>query len=244
MGTSTKDKLYANKQDKVQDFVFDDAVADVFPDMIQRSVPGYEVLNQLIPIVAKQFIQSNSTIYDLGCSLGEASISIAKSLELNDVNIISIDSSRAMTDRLERIINNIQLDNNVIVKQEDITESEINNACFVILNYTLQFIEKNKREKLLRLIASGMQKGGALLLSEKIRYEDENEDKLMQQLHENYKRQNDYSEMEISQKREALDNVLIRDTHEQHIKRLKNSGFSRVLVLSQYLNFISYLAIK
>jgi len=156
VSSSTKDKIYANKQDKVQDFVFDDTVADVFPDMIQRSVPGYEELNQLIPIVAKQFIQSNSTIYDLGCSLGEASISIAKSLELSNVKIIAIDNSTAMIDRLERIVEDIKLHNKITVKQEDITESEVNNACLVILNYTLQFIDRNKRQQLLSMIASGL----------------------------------------------------------------------------------------
>ena len=244
MASSEKDKIYASKQDKVHDFIFDDTVAQVFPDMIQRSVPGYQELNQLLPVVANQFIKSNLNVYDLGCSLGEACISIAKSIEAKDIKIFAIDNPKAMVVRLNDKIKQLELEDIVSVKQEDITEVKINNACFVVLNYTLQFIDRNKRENLLNSISSGMNKGGALLLSEKITFEDAEEDNLMQKLHENYKRKNEYSEMEISQKREALENVLIRDTHEQHIQRMKNAGFSKISILSRYLNFVSYLAIK
>lgn len=244
MSKSNKDQIYAYKQDKVEGFVFDEKVASVFDDMIQRSVPGYILLNQLLPIVAKQFIQKNSYIYDLGCSLGEASISLAKSIQSNDTKIIAVDNSIAMINRLNKKI--IELDINQIVetKCEDIINVKISNSSFVVLNYTLQFIERSKRVDLLNSIFCGLNPDGALLLSEKITHIDEQEDKLMQQLHENYKRNNDYSELEISQKREALDNVLIRDTHEQHLQRLQNAGFSKVSILCKYLNFVTYLAIK
>lgn len=260
MSSSDKDRIYASKQDKVDDFAFDENVAGVFSDMIQRSVPGYTALNQLLPIVANQFIQSNSNVYDLGCSLGEASISIANSVGKSmtksitsstireNVNIFAVDSSTAMIkqlqQRLESIVcSDLSLD---IIRpmQDDITKVEIKNGSFAILNYTLQFVERSKRDALIKNICQGLNKGGALLLSEKITYQDVNEDLLMQQLHENFKRQNDYSEMEISQKREALENVLIRDTHEQHLERMQQAGFSNVSVLTKYLNFVSYLAIK
>ena len=244
MSKSDKDQIYSHKQDKVEGFVFDEKVASVFEDMIQRSVPGYILLNQLLPIVAKQFIKKNSYIYDLGCSLGEASISLAKSIEFNDAKIIAIDNSMAMIDRLNKKIIELDINRKVVAKCEDIINVKITNSSFVVLNYTLQFIERSKREDLLNSIFKGLNTDGALLLSEKITYIDEKEDELMQQLHENYKRTNDYSELEISQKREALDNVLIRDTHEQHIQRLQNVGFSKISILCKYLNFVTYLAIK
>ncbi|MEJ2115293.1 MAG: carboxy-S-adenosyl-L-methionine synthase CmoA [Gammaproteobacteria bacterium] len=244
MAGSKKDRIYASKQEKIEKFVFDDKVAGVFTDMIQRSVPGYTALNQLLPIVANQFIQENSNVYDLGCSLGEASISIANTITCSNVNIYAIDNSTAMISQLQSRLAELNLASSIQVIAKDLTEIKICNGSFAILNYTLQFIDQSKRDDLINKICSGLNKQGALLLSEKITYEDEAEELLMQKLHENYKRQNDYSELEISQKREALEDVLVRDTHKQHIKRLHKSGFSKVTVLSKYLNFVSYLAIK
>ena len=244
MVDSKKDRIYANKQDKIDKFVFDDKVAGVFTDMIQRSVPGYTALNQLLPIVANQFIQENSNVYDLGCSLGEASISIANTITCSNVNIYAIDNSTAMVRQLQSRLAELNLASSIQVIAKDLADIKICNGSFAILNYTLQFIDQSKRDALINKICSVLNKQGALLLSEKITYEDEAEVLLMQKLHENYKRQNDYSELEISQKREALEDVLVRDTHQQHINRLQNSGFSKVIVLSKYLNFISYLAIK
>ena len=244
MPSSEKDRIYASKQDKVDDFAFNDNVVGVFADMIQRSVPGYSALNQMLPIVANQFIQSNTNIYDLGCSLGEASISIANSITCENVNIFAIDNSAAMIKKLQQRLESIHPPDLIRLMQEDITEVKIDNGSFAILNYTLQFVERMKRDVLVKNICEGLNKGGALLLSEKITYQDVNEDQLMQQLHERFKRQNDYSEMEISQKREALENVLKRDTHEQHVERLQQAGFSKISILTKYLNFVSYLAIK
>ena len=244
LSRSEKDRIYANKQDKVKDFVFDEKVAGVFADMIQRSVPGYTTLNQLSPILANQFAQENSNIYDLGCSLGETSISIAQSLRHKNVNLFAVDNSAAMIKQLQKKLVKLKLNTVIQTILDDVTTVDINNSSFIILNYTLQFIEPSKRDEFIKKIRDGMNKRGALLLSEKITFAEAEEDVLMQQLHENYKRQNDYSELEISQKREALENVLIRDTHEQHIERLFHAGFSKVSILMKYLNFTSYLAIK
>lgn len=244
MARSNKDRIYANKQDKVDKFVFDQNVAGVFQDMIERSVPGYTALNQLLPIVANQFIQENSNVYDLGCSLGEASIAIAKTALYQNIKIHAVDNSIAMIEQLENNLKALKLNIPIKLLHKDVVNTVVENSSFVVLNYTLQFIDRSKRDILIKNIQSGLVDRGALLISEKIRYEDEQEDQIMQQLHENYKRQNDYSEMEISQKREALEDVLVRDTHDQHVKRLKNAGFSKVSILTKYLNFVSYLAVK
>ncbi len=244
MARSNKDRIYANKQDKVDKFVFDQNVAGVFQDMIERSVPGYTALNQLLPIVANQFIQENSNVYDLGCSLGEASIAIAKTALYQNIKIHAVDNSSAMIEQLENNLKALKLNIPIKLLHKDVVNTVVENSSFVVLNYTLQFIDRSKRDILIKNIQSGLVDRGALLISEKIRYEDEQEDQIMQQLHENYKRQNDYSEMEISQKREALEDVLVRDTHDQHVKRLKNAGFSKVSILTKYLNFVSYLAVK
>lgn len=244
MTRSSKDRIYASKQDKVEKFVFDEDVAGVFEDMIQRSVPGYSALNQLLPIVANQFIQEGSNVYDLGCSLGEASILIANTTNCSNIQIHAVDNSTAMIKQLQARIKSLNLKFPIQLIHDDVAAVDIKNGSFAVLNYTLQFIDRSQRDMLINKICTGLNKNGALLLSEKITYQDVNEEALMQQLHENFKRQNDYSEMEISQKREALENVLIRDTHEQHIERLQKAGFSKISVLTKYLNFVSYLAIK
>ncbi len=244
MANSAKDRIYAVKQDKIDDFVFDDKVASVFADMIQRSVPGYVALNQLIPIVAKKFIQPGTNVYDLGCSLGEASLRIAEAILYDDVNIFAVDNSQAMINRLAERLAALNIDNPIKSICNDVIDINFNNASFIILNYTLQFIDRVQRDALILRIYSDLNTNGALLLSEKIAYEDVDEETFMQQMHEEYKRTNLYSDLEISQKREALDNVLIRDTHDQHIKRLSAAGFSKVFVLTKYLNFITYVAVK
>lgn len=244
MKNPIKDQIYATKQDKVNAFVFDEKVAQVFADMIQRSVPGYVAVNQLLPFVAKSFIQPNTNVYDLGCSLGEASFSIAKANQYKDVVIYAVDNSPAMIKRLQEKIAQLRAFTPIESKCEDVVKVDINNASFVILNYTLQFIEAGRRDDFISRLNENLLPKGALLLSEKLVYEDAEEEALMRRLHENYKRDKEYSELEISQKRESLENVLVRDTHEQHICRLNSAGFSKVFILAKYLNFITYLAVK
>ena len=244
MTTLVKDRIYAKKQDKVNDFVFDDKVANVFEDMIQRSVPGYAAVNQLLSVVADQFVTTNSNVFDLGCSLGEAAVCIANVIHKEGVEIYAVDNSQPMINRLQEKLMKLSFTTNINLICADVLDIDINKASFIVLNYTLQFIERAERDDFIKKIYAGLNRNGALLLSEKITYDDVEEDRLMQQLHEMYKREHDYSELEISQKREALENVLVRDTHHQHIDRLRSAGFSTVSMLTKYLNFVSYLALK
>lgn len=244
MTNTAKDRIYASKQDKIDDFVFDEKVASVFEDMVLRSVPGYKALNELLPTVANKFIQPKTNVYDLGCSLGEASLRIAKSIHCCEVTIFAVDNSQAMIDRLIERIASLGINTLIKPKFANVVEVEIKNASFIVLNYTLQFIDQLQRDELVTKIYSSLNKQGGLLLSEKIRYEDQNEEMLMQALYDNYKRDNDYSDLEISQKREALENVLVRDTNEQHLNRLHKAGFSKVNILAKHLNFVTYLAVK
>lgn len=239
-----KDQIYADKLKNIDDFVFDDKVANVFEDMITRSVPGYDTLNKLIPIIANKYLKPNTNCYDLGCSLANVSLCIAKNIKHEGVNIYAVDNSPSMIQEAEKKITSLDCVNTIHAECSDIFEVEIRNASFVILNYTLQFIDSGRRKELISNIFSGINTGGALFLSEKIMHQDKEEDNIMRGLHESYKRTNAYSEIEISQKREALENVLIRDTHNLHLSRLKNAGFSNIYMLFKYLNFVSYLAVK
>jgi len=240
-----KDSIYNAPQDMIVDFVFDDSVAHVFPDMIRRSVPGYDNLIPLLGVIAEKFVTANSNIYDLGCSLGASSLSIRRRLNLDGCHIIAVDNAQAMVEQCrQNMANDTQGKTPVEVICGDILEQDINNASLVVMNFTLQFIAPDKRLGLLNKIAKGMNKGGALVLSEKIVNPNSEEQALIETLHLNFKSANGYSDLEISQKRSALDNVLIPDTIAIHKQRLEQAGFSQVIVWQQCLNFISMIAIK
>ena len=244
MSSPKKDRIYADKQAKVHDFVFNEEVADVFPDMIRRSVPGYEVLGTFLQVIAKRFVSEGTHVYDLGCSLGASSMKIAEALYPKRIKIFAVDSSHVMIQQLVSKLESLNQDFDIKPVCCDASEVSIENASLVILNYTLQFIDPIKREALLMKICSGMVEDSAMLLSEKVMYEQVDEESFMQDLHDQYKHVQGYSDLEISQKREALENVMVRDTDTQHRERLRRAGFSRVYVLMKYLNFISYIAIK
>ena len=243
--SKAKDNIYDTPQDMIVDFVFDENVAHVFPDMIRRSVPGYDNLIPLLGIIAEKFVTANSNIYDLGCSLGASTLSVRRRIKTDGCQIIAIDNAEAMVEQCRKnIANDTHGLTPVKVTCDDIRQIEFSCASLVIMNFTLQFIKPDERLGLLRKVASGMNTGGALILSEKIFIEDDAEQSLLEELQLNFKRANGYSELEISQKRSALENVLIPDTIADHKQRLTQAGFSKIVVWQQCLNFVSFIAIK
>lgn len=238
------DNIYASPLARMVDFRFDERVADVFPDMIQRSVPGYGTLITNIGIIAGHYAQNGSDCFDLGCSLGAVTLSMRQRIKADNCRIIAIDNSAAMIERAQRIITE---DNNrvpVVLKQEDIAESSITNASVVVMNFTLQFIDPALRDDLIKKIYAGLQPGGALIISEKLAFADQNSQHIQQQLHLDFKRANGYSDLEISQKRSALEKVLIPETAAAHHQRLQKAGFNQTEQWFQCFNFASFIAIK
>ncbi|MCH2191392.1 MAG: carboxy-S-adenosyl-L-methionine synthase CmoA [Gammaproteobacteria bacterium] len=244
-----KDKLYAKTRDQVGRFKFDDKVASVFSDMISRSVPSYQPILSMLPTITREFRQNGANYYDLGCSLGAGLHAMSEGLKdtigLDDIsgNLIGIDTSRAMIERAKDYrcpYSNLS----VIFTEANILDSAVNNAAMVLLNFTLQFLPLESRENLLGKVYDGLNPGGALILSEKICYEDAATDSKMIDIHHRYKADQGYSQLEISQKRDAIENVLIPETLETHINRLSQVGFSIVTPWHQNLQFISILAIK
>ncbi|GEA06895.1 carboxy-S-adenosyl-L-methionine synthase [Alteromonas sp. KUL42] len=238
------DNIYATPLNKVADFSFDESVVDVFPDMIQRSVPGYETIIHTIGELAKDAVTDNSTVYDLGCSLGAASLSVARATQDKTCNIIGVDSSSAMVERCKRVVQAFTLPNPINIKQAMAQDIAIENASMVIMNFTLQFIPPADREALLTKIYQGLNPGGILVLSEKIRHPSRAGNELLIDLHHQFKRNNGYSELEVSQKRAALEKVMLTDTFGEHETRLKNAGFSDVVMWYKCYNFTSMVAIK
>ena len=239
-----KDYIYSEPLAHIQDFRFDDNVADVFPDMIQRSVPGYQTIIQTIGKLTSKFQQADSHYYDLGCSLGAATLAMRRNISASGSQIIAVDNSQAMVDRCERHLHGFRSDVPVQVHLNDIRQQPIENAAIVVINFTLQFLPQSDRDTLIQRIYNGLKPGGLLILSEKFIHASAVENELLIDLHHDFKRANGYSELEISQKRTALENVMRPDTLPQHAQRLTDAGFSKQTLWFQCFNFCSMVAIK
>lgn len=240
----SKDQIFSAPIANLGDFTFDENVAEVFPDMIQRSVPGYSNIITAIGMLAETFVTSNSNVYDLGCSRGAATLSARRHIKQQNVNIIAVDNSQPMIERCRQHINAYQSNIPVEILCDDIRNIKIENASMVILNFTLQFLPPSDRIALLTKIYQGLNPNGLLVLSEKFRFEDIKVDELLIDLHHQFKRANGYSELEVSQKRAALENVMRIDSINTHKERLKTVGFSHIELWFQCFNFGSMIAIK
>jgi tRNA (cmo5U34)-methyltransferase len=240
------DSIYASPLDKLIDFRFDEHVVDVFPDMIQRSVPGYATIISMIGVFAEKYAQQNSHCYDLGCSLGAASLSMQQKITRKDCDIIAVDNSQAMIERAQQIFDLENEKRRVPVQLicANIQDIDIKKASVVVMNFTLQFIPLAERLQLIKQIYQGLEPDGILVLSEKITLEEHSNDQFQNESHHNFKRANGYSDLEISQKRTALENVLIPETLTTHQQRLTEAGFTSSNVWFQCFNFMSLVAIK
>ncbi|KPP99827.1 carboxy-S-adenosyl-L-methionine synthase CmoA [Marinobacter sp. HL-58] len=237
------DRLFASERE-TEDFRFDASVARVFPDMIRRSVPGYTTIIPMIEVITEQYARPGSHCFDLGCSLGASTLAMRHGIGDRDCTLTGVDNSAAMIERCEHYI---ALDDHplpVSLRCEDILDTYIDNASVTTLNFTLQFVAPERRAELMKRIADATLPGGVLILSEKIRFESDAEQAIQTQLHHEFKRANGYSDLEISQKRSALEQVLIPETLAAHRQRLTDAGFGQVLVWYQCFNFVSMLAIK
>ncbi|HIK94504.1 MAG TPA: carboxy-S-adenosyl-L-methionine synthase CmoA [Planctomycetes bacterium] len=238
------DRIYSLPLNRVGDFEFDDEVADVFPDMIRRSVPGYASMLSMIGQCAETYVLPDTNVYDLGCSLGAATFAVQQNAP-SDCRIHAVDSSAAMVTRLRRIVSEQSSEGAAVeVHKTDIREIAVRNASLVVLNLTLQFLPPEERDSFVHGVAAGILPGGAMLLSEKISFVDAAENRLMTRLHHDFKRAHGYSHLEIAQKRTAIENRLVPETLETHIERLRRAGFSTICPWFQCFNFASVLAVK
>jgi len=240
--SSARDRLYAEVRSDIEEFLFDSKVAAVFEDMIRRSVPGYGTAVAMTGVIAARYAQDDTNIYDLGCSLGATTASIQQYHQAQHCSILAVDNSQSMIDSCRGALDSSDAGDIQFVC-DDIRDIGITNASVVVLNFTLQFIPLDQRLQLLQKIYAGMVPGGILILSEKLAF-DQQQQQLFTDLHHVFKQANGYSDLEISQKRTALDNVLLPETMEQHRQRLLQAGFAAVYCWYQCLNFVSLIAMK
>jgi tRNA (cmo5U34)-methyltransferase len=236
-----RDKLFNNQSDIV-DFRFDESVVSVFDDMVKRSVPGYEAMIQMIGLLTRTYGKDNSNYYDLGASTGATTLALALNNKNANVRFLAVDNSVQMVDQCQQNLGD-KIDNLEVICS-DINDICIENASIVVLNLTLQFIDIDKRDALVTKIYDGLNPGGVLIISEKVHVNDKNEQAQLTELHMDFKRANGYSELEIANKRQSLENVLLTENSETHLKRLSKCGFIGSTCYFQCLNFASFLSVK
>ena len=239
-----KDDVFRVEIEKPSDFKFGANVAKVFDDMVNRSVPFYGEIQRMMAELASDHAKEGSDVFDLGCSTGTTMISMDIMVNQN-IRFIGIDDSREMLDKCKSKLMEIGFSRPYELRCADLGQGiKIENASVVVLCLTLQFVRPIYRERLLKDIYDGLNPGGVLILVEKILAEESRFNRDYIQYYYNYKRRNHYSEMEISQKREALENVLVPYKLSENITLLRDKGFAHCEVFFKWYNFSGLIATK
>ncbi len=222
-------------------FEFDTEVAAVFDDMLARSVPFYKESQEITKFFVLKYLQDGGRVYDLGCSTGSLLLEIDRSLPFR-AELIGLDNSEAMLEQARKKIEAFGAD--IDVQNADILQFAYQNADLFVSNYTLQFIRPLVREELVKKVYESLNDGGAFIFSEKVISHHPKLNKELIECYYDFKKEQGYSEYEIMQKREALENVLVPYSEDENITMAKNSGFSHCEVVFRWANFATFVAIK
>ncbi|MEM7453844.1 MAG: carboxy-S-adenosyl-L-methionine synthase CmoA [Planctomycetota bacterium] len=235
------DRLFAELDLNSGEFAFDENVARVFDDMISRSIPLYADVQRSVPVLADLLDHDPVRVIDLGCSTGTSLIHLARTLGHRNLKLTGIDNSAPMLSRCSEKLRSFGLHESIETVQADISRFEFSDASIVLMNYTLQFIDVEKRLEVLKRIRSSISRGGFLLVSEKVIHNRPQMDSALVELYFEFKRRQGYSELEISRKRDALENVLVPLTMEDNVELFRSAGFNEVEVLLKWFNFATFI---
>ncbi len=239
-----KDKLYAGKRRKLDDFNFGEKTAAVFDDMLIRSIPQYVELQRMMGEIAREFATEGSDVYDLGCSTGITLSTLIKNIGPK-AHFVGVDSSGAMLDKCREKFLTAHPSSSFDLQCADLNKGfPVKNASVVILNLTLQFIRPLCRDTLIQSIYKGLNENGCLILIEKVLGNDSLFNRMFIKLYYEFKKRHGYTELEIAQKREALENVLIPYRVDENINLLTKNGFPHTDVFFKWYNFCGILAVK
>jgi tRNA (cmo5U34)-methyltransferase len=246
MTHAARDDLFARTARRQGDFVFDESVAAVFDDMLERSVPFYAEQQAMIAELARRHWQPETLVVDLGCSTGTTLVSICTGLP--EARAVGLDNSAPMLERARTTLTAARLDDHVELVEADLEEGVaalgLAPASVVTICWTLQFLEPDGRLSLLREVHELLVPGGALVLAEKVVPEDRGTGDLYTDLYYEFKRRNGYSQTEIARKREALEGVLVPATIEENLESLRRAGFESPSTFFQWYPFAAFLAVK
>lgn len=234
-----KDQLFNEPFSQIKSFAFDEKVVRVFPDMIKRSVPGYDTILKGIAMLAMKYITPGARVYDLGASLGAVSLTIDQAVGDRQLTIHAIDNSKPMIEGLREKLIEVQVNNTILPELGDVADIDWQDCDMVVSNFTLQFMPRDGRKNTCAQVCRSLKPGGVFVLSEKVTSTD-----VLIDYYHGYKKINGYSDREVAQKRQALEDSLRPDSVEQWTERLLGAGFTAVEVWFRAFNFVSMVAIK
>lgn len=239
----TRDRLFQTP-DSPGEFTFNRQVAEVFDDMLERSIPCYHQTIAMISTLLNHFCCRGDRVYDLGCSTGTTLLELARQLGEMNLILVGLDNSEAMIEKAQVKAEMLSRKSEISFQAEDIIDADLDQCGAVLLNYTLQFLRPPVRRRFLEKIYKALQPGGVLIVSEKIISQRPLINRAYIDLYLNFKRQQGYSETEIARKRESLENVLVPFSIHENLDLLKESGFSETEPFFQWFNFVSFIAVK
>jgi len=238
------DRLYAKQLKNVRDFKFDRNVADAFDDMVIRSVPLYDELQRMMVDLTARFVQKRSNVYDLGCATGTTLCLMSKAIADPTVRFNGLDSSLEMLERANRKVARLR-DKRVTLARQDLNSPlTLEQPSVIVMALTLQFINRRYRQTLIKSLHDSLRPNGCLILCEKVVGADSTMNQLMSNLYFDFKRRNRYSELEIAQKREALEKVLVPYRLDENIRLLHEGGFTTVEIFFKWYIFAGFIAVK
>lgn len=238
------DQIFKPKLEKSSDFKFDSAVVDVFDDMVVRSVPMYLEFQRMITEIASDYAKPDTSLYDLGCSTGTTLLSLNTVLDIS-IRFVGVDESLEMLESCRK-----NLIDKGVTRQFEMVPADLNkkiditNASVVILCLTLQFVRPINRLRLIKSIHEQLKPNGCIIIIEKVLGENAEFNRKFIKYYYDMKRRNNYDEMEISQKREALENVLIPYKLTENIQMITEAGFHSSEIFFKWYNFAGFIALK
>lgn len=239
-----EDKLFAAARDLSEDFRFDDKTAGVFDDMVSRSVPYYDEFQRMTTELCADFAQPGTNLYDLGCATGTTLVMLDEHID-PDVRFVGVDNSKDMLDQARGKLGGLASERRFDLIEADLhNDFKMENSSVVLLVLTLQFVRPLYRDKLMKRIADALPENGALILVEKLTSSHTLLNRLFIKYYYDYKKRNGYSEVEIAQKREALENVLIPYRPEENHAMLREVGFRHCEEFFRWYNFAGFVAVK
>jgi len=234
-----EDKVFAKKIEKK--FEFDEAVASVFDDMLSRSVPFYDEVRKLVIALILAEQEEGKKVLDLGSSTAKFLLDLHSKMHTK-MQLKGLDNSQAMLNRALQKCQAFGAD--IELELADMLTYEYKDEDVIVANYTLQFIRPMQRMELMKRLYAGLKDEGVFIFSEKVVFEDKKLDKELIDIYYDYKKEQGYTEYEIAQKREALENVLIPFTIEENIQMCKDAGFKEINTVFQWANFVTFIAKK
>lgn len=239
-----KDKLFLDPGKRLADFAFDEDVARVFGDMLERSIPFYFEIQNMIVDLTEEFAGEGAVVYDLGCSTGTTLALLARRLDDREARLFGIENSLPMLKKAGENLNALDI-KNCRLEQQDLNNGvKLENADVVILNLVLQFVRPLNRDRLIRDVFEGLRDDGCLILVEKVTSGNARLNRKFIDCYHEFKKRHLYTDMEIARKREALENILIPYRTEENIELLHRNGFKTVETFFRWFNFCGLIALK